>query len=102
MSQVISFGNLQGTTGTLATQELRAALAICLGLGNKDIARVLECSPSTVKKSIERLFFKLGVSTRAAVMAEAMRRGFITLAVGGQPAFEPENESSTATDTLIA
>ncbi|MHC8396160.1 LuxR C-terminal-related transcriptional regulator [Pseudomonas sp. LB3P93] len=75
MSTVINFGKLQGTTGVLAEQELRAALAVCAGLANKEIARVVGCAPGTVKKSIERIFYKLGVSSRSAIPAELFYRG---------------------------
>ena len=75
MSTTINFGKLQGTTGVLAEQELRAALAICSGLANKEIARVVGCAPGTVKKSIERVFYKLGVTSRSAVPTELFCRG---------------------------
>ncbi|NWC29959.1 helix-turn-helix transcriptional regulator [Pseudomonas tolaasii] len=75
MGTVINFGKLQGTTGVLAEQELRAALAICAGMANKEIARVIGCAPGTVKKSIERVFYKLGVSTRSAIPTELFCRG---------------------------
>lgn len=75
MSKVINFGKLQGTTGVLAEQELRAALAICAGLANKEIARVVGCAPGTVKKSIERVFYKLGVTSRSAIPTELFCRG---------------------------
>lgn len=71
----IIYGKLQGTTGVLAEQELRAALAVCAGLANKEIARVVGCAPSTVKKSIERVFYKLGVSSRSAIPTELFCRG---------------------------
>lgn len=75
MSTVINFGKLQGTTGVLAEQELRAALAVCTGMANKEIARVFGCAPGTVKKSIERVFYKLGVSSRSAIPTELFCRG---------------------------
>ena len=78
MERVITFGELQGSTGFLAEQELRATLAICAGLANKEIARAFGCAPSTVKKSIERAFFKFGVSSRTALVAEAFKRGLIS------------------------
>jgi DNA-binding CsgD family transcriptional regulator len=91
MREVISFGSLMGKTGVLATQELRAALAICSGMANKEIARELDCSPATVKKSIERIFFKFGVSNRAALVAEAFKLGVITFASNMAPDQEPQN-----------
>jgi Response regulator containing a CheY-like receiver domain and an HTH DNA-binding domain len=75
MSAVIRLGKIEGTTGILAEQELRAALAICAGMANKEIARAVGCAPGTVKKSIERVFYKLGVSSRSAIPAELFCRG---------------------------
>ncbi|VVO24419.1 helix-turn-helix transcriptional regulator [Pseudomonas fluorescens] len=75
MSTVISFGEFQGTTGVLAEQELRAALAICAGLSTKEIARAVGCSPCTIKKSIERIFYKFGVKSRSAIPPELFCRG---------------------------
>ncbi len=95
----ITFGKLQATTGLLAIQELRAALAICAGLANKEIARVMDCAPGTVKKTIERLFFKLGVSNRSALVAEAFRRGLISFATANNPT--PENQRDESHDGVF-
>jgi DNA-binding CsgD family transcriptional regulator len=42
------------------------------------IAREMQLSPATVKRHFERAYAKLGVSDRAAAVAQAMRQGFIT------------------------
>lgn len=75
MNAVIHLGRIEGTTGVLAEQELRAALAICAGMANKEIARMVGCAPGTVKKTIERVFYKLGVNSRSAVPTELFCRG---------------------------
>lgn len=75
MQNVISFKGMEGSVGLLAAQELKAALGICCGLGNKEIARELSCSPATVKKSVERIFYKLGIASRSAVPTELLSRG---------------------------
>lgn len=95
MSTVINFGKLQGTTGLLAEQELRAALAVCAGLANKEIARVVGCSPCTVKKSIERVFYKLGVTRRAALVAKAFALGLIqtTYVISPNPGPQHQEDS---------
>lgn len=90
MSMVINFGKLQGTTGVLAEQELRAALAVCSGMANKEIARIVGCAPGTVKKSIERAFYKLGVNSRTALVAEAFRQGLVVFACNFGPGKDPE------------
>jgi two-component system nitrate/nitrite response regulator NarL len=47
------------------------------GLTAPDIGRELELSTSTVKTYLQRLYEKLGVSDRAAAVAEGMRRKLI-------------------------
>ncbi|WP_231114510.1 LuxR C-terminal-related transcriptional regulator [Lentzea aerocolonigenes] len=47
------------------------------GLSIPQVARNLYLSASTVKSQALRLYEKFGVSDRAAVVAEAMRRGYI-------------------------
>lgn len=47
------------------------------GLTAPDIAREMELSTSTVKTYLQRLYDKLGVSDRAAAVAEGMRRRLI-------------------------
>jgi two-component system nitrate/nitrite response regulator NarL len=42
------------------------------------IAAELFVAPSTVKTHVQRLYEKLGVSDRAAAVAEAMRQGLLT------------------------
>lgn len=75
MQNVVSFGGMEGSVGILAAQELKAALGICSGMSNKEISRELSCSPATVKKSVERIFYKLGISSRSAVPTELFCRG---------------------------
>lgn len=96
MCEVISFKSLLGTTGILATQELRAALAICTGMANKEIARELNCSPATIKKSVERIFFKLGVSNRAALVARAFAMGLISFSGGMIPTPQRQDQDQHA------
>ncbi len=92
MSTIINFGKLQGTIGVLAEQELRAALAICAGLSTKEIAKAIGCAPGTVKKTIERIFFKFRVSSRTAMIAEAFRRGLISFAGSTPITPDPQDE----------
>jgi two-component system nitrate/nitrite response regulator NarL len=42
-----------------------------------DIAEKLTLSPTTVRTHLQHLYDKLGVSDRAAAVAEAMRRGLL-------------------------
>ena len=47
------------------------------GLSAPEIGQRLYLSPATVKTHLQRLYTKLGVSDRAAAVAEAMRRGML-------------------------
>lgn len=47
------------------------------GLSAPEIARELQISTATVKTHLRNLYEKLGVSERAAAVAEAMRRGLL-------------------------
>lgn len=59
----------------LTPREIDVVELITKGLTNKEIARELDISPSTVKVHVERLIGKLGVAdrTQAAVLAVQMR-----------------------------
>jgi two-component system nitrate/nitrite response regulator NarL len=47
------------------------------GLSAPEVAKQLVLSPATVRTHLQHLYDKLGVSDRAAAVAEAMRRGII-------------------------
>ena len=47
------------------------------GMSAPDIARQLHLGATTVKTHLQRVYEKLGVSDRAAAVAEAMRRGIL-------------------------
>ncbi|WP_272905160.1 response regulator transcription factor [Pseudomonas petrae] len=102
MSTLIKFGELYGTTGVLAAQELRAAMAISTGLSGKQTARELGCAPSTVKKTVERLFFKLGVSNRAALVAEAFKLGLIAFSTGMIPSPQQHQDRDSQNGVFLA
>jgi ATP/maltotriose-dependent transcriptional regulator MalT len=50
---------------------------ISQGMPNKQIARVLQISPETVKSHIKRIFLKLAVSTRAEGVSQAKSLGLL-------------------------
>ena len=67
-----------GDTDIVLTSREREILALTAqGLLAPEIGRRLYLSPSTVKTHLQRLYGKLGVSDRAAAVAEAMRRGLL-------------------------
>ena len=63
---------LQGRLN-LTEREAEVLLWISYGKSNADISDVLEISPRTVQKHLERIYEKLGVETRAAAAAIAIR-----------------------------
>ena len=61
----------------LSPREREIALLIAQGLPNKTIAAVLEISLWTVATYVRRLFAKLGVSSRAEMVACVMTDGLL-------------------------
>lgn len=62
----------------LTPRELEILGLIARGLSNPVIARELHFSPNTVKQHLANLSEKLEVHGRAALVAEALRRGLIS------------------------
>jgi DNA-binding CsgD family transcriptional regulator len=56
----------------LTQRELQVAVLVSKGLGNKQIADRLRLSEWTVSSYLRRVFVKLGVRTRAAMVARVM------------------------------
>jgi len=61
----------------LTPRESEVLQLIAEGLSAPDIARQIHLSPTTVKTHLGTLYEKLGVSDRAAAVAEGMRRGLL-------------------------
>ncbi len=61
----------------LSAREREILGHIAEGRSAPEIARLLFLSPATVKSHLGALYEKLGVSDRAAAVAEAMRRGLL-------------------------
>jgi two-component system nitrate/nitrite response regulator NarL len=62
---------------SLSDRELEILQGLSRGLNAPTIARELGLSASTIKSYLQRVYEKLGVSDRAAAVAEGMRRGLI-------------------------
>jgi DNA-binding CsgD family transcriptional regulator len=79
MQSEIVNGAWKGHLGRgLAPRELQFLLCVAVGLTAKEIAREVGISPATVSKRLTNAMFKLGVTRRAALVAEAMRRQIIS------------------------
>lgn len=75
----ITVGNWQGLLGQgAAPRELECLLAIAGGASGKEAARTLGISEDGVKKRLIALGTKWGVTRRAALVAEAFKRGVIS------------------------
>jgi two-component system nitrate/nitrite response regulator NarL len=61
----------------LSERERQVLQAFARGLSVPQVAAELFLAPSTVKTHTQHLYEKLGVSDRAAAVAEAMRRGLV-------------------------
>jgi len=64
--------------GLLTDREAEVLGLLATGASAPDIASQLHLSSATVKTHLHNLYAKLGVSDRAAAVAEGMRRGLIT------------------------
>jgi two-component system, NarL family, nitrate/nitrite response regulator NarL len=64
--------------GRLTDREAEVLGMLASGASAPDIAAQLHLSSATVKTHLHNLYAKLGVSDRAAAVAEGMRRGLIT------------------------
>jgi two-component system nitrate/nitrite response regulator NarL len=61
----------------LSPREREVLVLIADGLSAPEVAGRLHVSPATVKTHLQTMYEKLGVSDRAAAVAEGMRRGLI-------------------------
>jgi two-component system nitrate/nitrite response regulator NarL len=61
----------------LSEREREILIMTADGLSASDIGKKLYLSPATVKTHLQRIYQKLGVSDRAAAVAEAMRAGLL-------------------------
>jgi len=61
----------------ISPRELRVLAEIAAGRSNKEIARVLDVSPNTVKTHAARLFEKLGATRRTDAVNKARELGIV-------------------------
>jgi ATP/maltotriose-dependent transcriptional regulator MalT len=68
------------TEGIVSERELEVLQLVARGLSSKVIGKRLFISVSTVNYHLTSIFNKLGVDTRAQAVAEAARRGVLSMA----------------------
>jgi DNA-binding NarL/FixJ family response regulator len=61
----------------LTARELQVLLLVARGASSRDVARQLVIAEKTARNHIERIYTKLGVSTRAEASLYAMRHGLV-------------------------
>lgn len=71
----------------LSQREIECLLAVAAGLTTKQAARELGIAPGTVEKRLLAATTKLGVTRRAALVAEAFRQGLIGFSCAAQPGY---------------
>lgn len=65
--------------GPLSPRETEVARMVAQGYPNKTIAAVLEISSFTVSSYLRRIFAKLGVNSRAAMVAQALENHLLSV-----------------------
>lgn len=75
----ITFAGFTGFLGRgAAPRELQCLMAVAAGKTSKEASRDLGIAPDTIDKRLLALTTKLGVTRRAALVAEAFKRGLIS------------------------
>ena len=72
LSHDLTVAKLRGAL-ELTQREAEVLLWVAYGKASNDISDVLEISPRTVQKHLERIYVKLGVEKRSAAAAIAIR-----------------------------
>ena len=79
MTTTITFAGFNGFLGRgAAPRELQCLMAVAAGKTSKEAARDLGIAPDSIDKRLLALTTKLGVTRRAALVAEAFKRGLIS------------------------
>jgi len=72
-------GTEGGADGVISARELEVLLLAARGLSNRQVARSLHISESTVKRHLANIYPKMGVGSRGEAMREALQRDWITI-----------------------
>ena len=70
-------GKRQSGPGGLTAREVEVLVLIARGASNKQVARVLGIAPKTAGTHIERIYSKIGASTRSTATLFAMQQGLL-------------------------
>ncbi|WP_019630545.1 response regulator [Actinomadura atramentaria] len=70
-------GRVRAPAATLTPRELEVLGLVAEGLSNREVGRRLFLSETTIKTHLVHIYGKLGVESRTAAVAAAVRRGLI-------------------------
>jgi DNA-binding CsgD family transcriptional regulator len=90
--------DIDATQGRLSPREAEVARMVARGYPNKTIAAVLEISSFTVSSYLRRIFAKLGVNSRAAMVALVIENHLLP-ADGARPGLARSNSRCDARPT---
>jgi two-component system nitrate/nitrite response regulator NarL len=90
-----SAGIQRATMNSLTTREREIVFAVAKGLSNKDVGRRLNLSEGTVKVHLHKIYSKLGVKNRTALVTLAYTKftwartlpHIVNFELGGEPEF---------------
>lgn len=85
----------------LSPREGEIARMVAKGYPNKTIASVLEISPWTVSTHLRRLFAKLGVRSRAAMVARLLQAGLLSESFRSSARGEPPLPAPRVANTFL-
>lgn len=86
----------------LALRELQCVLGIAAGQTSKELAREFGIEAESVKKRVLSASTKLGVLRRAQLVAVAISKGIITLAMSVTPDPQHDHDQDNHQGVLIA
>lgn len=96
----LTLGNWTGHLGMgLAERELQCVLGIAAGQTSKELAREFGIEAESVKKRVLSASTKLGALRRAQLVAVAISKGIITLAMSVSP--DPQDQRDQSTDGIF-
>jgi DNA-binding NarL/FixJ family response regulator len=78
--RIVGRGGATKLPGRLTSREAQVLRLVTTGATNREIARELVLSEKTVARHLEKIFDKLGVSSRSAATAFALRENLATVA----------------------
>ncbi len=86
-----------GTRYNLTEREMEALKGILIGLGSKEVAERMHISPNTVKAFLRLIMIKMGVTTRAGIVAKVLQNRATPEEGGEKPAPQRPKRKDAAT-----